>query len=570
MVPLTWQNDPLLLDAVPTPINEWLTANKLLSRNKTENNLTIDINTIASSENNWFSFCNDSVCSLNLYSILVRKIDFVRGKKSDRIISRFPFLVLSKKETELIKKKNLLIAEFARNYFYKSINSSILDWKRRLLTYLKRGAMPYPLYRCACEILDQQLVNLEVVSLTFESARGKRYAIPTKISPTLAYLCGVINGDGHLSTHWLRVVDETKEHIELISELFEKQFNDAGEIFKTRNANAWNVELRSSSAVRLFNFLTDHTIQGAKYDSLREPLLFKQLGEPYRSLYWRGVMDADGSYKNRISFTSASKAFVLDFKQYLSIVGIKSTFYSKVEDSNYLLIPAHYKVAFTTQIGSLNPKKSADLQEFLHRKHTKAKYLEINSDTLLTTGHFNFHLLQSLYLKGVENYLLLYRGNRTYVEMECEYDLANGMYSGFEKGKTALSFNLFSLLVIKASSNENLVYEILDEKQDKVRYFIANSTPVKLPLKPSQDLQQLLPYLEPKSSYVAVLTQETPHKKRIEQFFDIGIESQRINSRVVVQFLKTFCKYEKTKYLISPNKFAEMQSQWKKELFDID
>ncbi|MGC9777621.1 MAG: hypothetical protein HZR80_00090 [Candidatus Heimdallarchaeota archaeon] len=87
-------------------------------------------------------------------------------------------------------------------------------------------------------------------------------------------------------------------------------------IFQT--GNAWNVELRSSSAVRLFNFLTDQTIQGAKYDSLREPLLFKQLGEPYRNLYWRGAMDADGSFKGGISFTSASNTYVLDFQSYLS------------------------------------------------------------------------------------------------------------------------------------------------------------------------------------------------------------------------------------------------------------
>ncbi len=229
LTPLTWQNDPSLLDSEPTPVNEWLTANNLLSMELHGNNSNANKN-LASIESNWFSSCNNSVCSLNLYSILVRKIDFVREKTSDRILARFPFLVLSEEENELIQKNILLIAECARDYFYKSINSSIMDWKRRLLTYLKRGAMPYPLYRCACEILKRQLVNPEVESLTFESARGKRYAIPTKITPTIAYLCGVINGDGHLSTHWLRVVDETKEHIELISKLFEKQFNDAAPI----------------------------------------------------------------------------------------------------------------------------------------------------------------------------------------------------------------------------------------------------------------------------------------------------------------------------------------------------
>ena len=83
--------------------------------------------------------------------------------------------------------------------------------------------------------------------------------------------------------------------------------------------NAWNAELRSSSAVRLFNFLTSQTIQGAKYDSLQEPMLLKRLGEPYRSLYWRGAMDADGSFKGGISFTSASRTYVQDFQNYLHL-----------------------------------------------------------------------------------------------------------------------------------------------------------------------------------------------------------------------------------------------------------
>ncbi|MBY8995985.1 MAG: hypothetical protein KGD59_15655 [Candidatus Heimdallarchaeota archaeon] len=546
---INWKTDPLLYDVEIQRPNNWFTANELIESNRSN-----DI------------FLNGKQ-TLNLYPILVKKIDFVRKNSTDRILSRFPFLVITQEEKEQIQKKILLISEFTRDYFYNSINNNIIAWKKRFSNYLERGAIPYPLFRCACEILQLQIIRKNTTSLSFESARGKRYVIPTKITPALAYLCGIVNGDGHLHTHWLRVVDETKEHIELISKLFVKLFNDSGEIFKTRNA--WNVELRSSSAVRLFNFLTDQTIKGAKYDSLREPLLFKQLGEPYRSLYWRGAMDADGSFKRRISFASASKTYVLDFKQYLSSIGIKSTFYSKVKDGNYLHIPAHYKVAYTVQIGSLNPKKSADLQEFLHRKHAKAKYLGLNPDTLLSSGYFNFHLLKSLYLKGVEDYLLQYRGKRTYVEMEREFYLANGTYSGFEKGKTALPFSFFTLLVMKTSTTEELVYEILNERQDKIRYYIANSTPVKLPLQPSDVLRMLLPYLEPKSSYVSVLTQESHRKKQIEQLFDMRIESQRVNSRIVVQFLRTFCKYQTTNYLIPPSKFDEMQLKWHNELFEI-
>ena len=547
---ISWKTDPLLFDVEIKQQNNWLTANELIKANRIK-----DV------------FYNDEQI-LNLYPILVRKIDFVKKNSSDRILSRFPYLVLTQEEKEQIQKKILLISEFTQDYFYNSINNSTLTWRKRFNNYLERGAIPYPLFRCACEILQKPLVRTKAVALSFESARGKRYSIPTKISKCLAYLCGVINGDGHLHQHWLRVVDETKEHIEFISELYERLFDDPGELFQT--GNAWNAELRSSSAVRLFNFLTSQTIQGAKYDSLQEPMLLKRLGEPYRSLYWRGAMDADGSFKGGISFTSASRTYVQDFQNYLSSIGFKNTHYSKTKDGNYLYIPAYFKVAYTIQIGSLNPKKSKDLQKFLHRKHTKAKYLGINPDALLPSGYFNFLLLNSLYLKGVKDYLLKYRGKRTYVEMEREFNLANGTYSDFEKGKTALSFNFFTLLVMKTSTAKDFVYDILNEKQDEIRYYIASSTPVKLPIQSSDELQMLLPYLEPKSSYVAVLTQESQLKKHIEQLFDIKIKNQRINSRVVVQFLRTYCKYQTTNYLVSPSKFSEMQLKWRNELFDIE
>ena len=185
-------------------MNEWLTANKILESNANRTDSFIDLETL----------------TLNLYSILVRKIDFVRDKDSDRIISRFPFLVLTDEEIILIKSKILLIAEFTRDYFYRSTNSGIMEWKRRLETYLKRGAMPYPLYRCACAILDLPIINTNIDELFFESSRGKRYSIPNKLTSALAYLCGVVNGDGHLHRHYFRITDETKDFLLLISKFF--------------------------------------------------------------------------------------------------------------------------------------------------------------------------------------------------------------------------------------------------------------------------------------------------------------------------------------------------------------
>jgi len=91
---LNWQTDPLLLDPSPVSFDTWVTANQLLSQDT----------------NSLYSFLDPNTLTLNLYSLLIRKIDFVRDSDGDRILSRFPFLVLTEDELTILQSKILLIA----------------------------------------------------------------------------------------------------------------------------------------------------------------------------------------------------------------------------------------------------------------------------------------------------------------------------------------------------------------------------------------------------------------------------------------------------------------------------
>ncbi|TET27865.1 MAG: hypothetical protein E3J70_11085 [Candidatus Heimdallarchaeota archaeon] len=523
---LNWSNDPLLFDPEPSPMNDWLTANKLLSKD-----------TLASKEGKLYALVNENILSLNLYPILVRKIDFIREKESDRILSRFPFIVLTEEEKELIKKEILLIAETARDYFYRAINSKISAWRSRLNTYLERGAMPYPLYRCACKVLNVLLMINEIESQFFESARGKRYAIPTKISKQLAYLCGVINGDGHLHKHYLRVTDETKEHIKLISDLLGNVFSDTGEIFKS--GNAWNVELRSSSAVRLINFLTDHSIHGPKYQSLREPILFKHLGEPYRSLYWRGAMDADGSFKHHISFGSASEMYVSDFNTYLHSIGIKSKI-GKIKDYAFCLtIPAFYRLKFINLIGVDNPKKKSDMLQLL--KLVRCQFKGLKQENLIEGKYFNLLKLSSLSLFGIGKYLTKIRGNKTIKARSKELGIAANLYSDYENESRTLT--LRTLQKILQVNSKTLM--IILTKQPNLQYQCSTSEQVKLPIIITSKIIEIMSLFEPTKTYVKLLHNDSKMTSEIVQLFGLHVEHGRINSRVVLKFCKTFGVYPK-------------------------
>ena len=521
MTPLTWQNDPFLLDPEPAAMSEWATANKIIATGKQA--IT--------------SIINDQTLKMNLLPILVRRIDFVREKESDRILSRFPYLVLTDEEKQLINTKILLIAEFARDYFYQSITSGIMAWKKRLNTYLERGAMPYPLYRCACEVLNWVIQKQDTEALPFESARGKRYVIPTKLSPTLVYLCGVVNGDGHLYRHWLRVVDETKEHIKLLSKLFSRLFSDPGEIFQT--GNAWNVELRSSSAVRLFNFLTDQTIQGAKYNSLQEPFLVKQLGEPFRQLYWRGAMDADGSYKHHISFGSASETYVNDFNTYLHSVGIKSKT-GRIGDYAFsLTIPAFYRLKFFNHIGVDNPKKKKDMLQLF--KLVRRQFKGLNNETLIEGIYFNLLKLSSLSIHGIGQYLIQIRGKKSVKDRSKELGIAFNLYSDYESEIRTLT--LKTLQKIMQIGDKTLMELLL--KQPNLLYQSSTSKRVKLPIVITSRIIEIMSLLEPTKTYVKLLHNDKEIASEIEQLFGITLEHGRINNRIVLNFCKEFGDYPK-------------------------
>lgn len=526
--PVNWINDPSLLDAEPTLMNNWSTANSLLSQKP-----------LALNEGHWYAFVNKNTLKLNLYPILVRRIDFVREKNSDRILSRFPFLVLTEEEKDSINNKILLIAEITRDYFYRAINSKISAWRTRFETYLERGAMPYPLYRCAFEVLNLPVMKQEVSVQTFESARGKRYNIPAQITLTLAYLCGVINGDGHLHPHWLRVVDETKEHIELISQLFKKLFSDSGEIFKT--GNAWNVELRSSSAVRLFNFLTDQTIQGAKYESLREPILFKQMGEPFRKLYWRGAMDADGSFKQHISFGSASETFVKDFHAYLQSVGIKSKVGLIGDYAFSLTIPAPYRLKFINQIGVSNPKKKTDMKELF--KHIRCQFKGLNQKNLVNGAYFNLLKISSLSISGMGNYLIKIRRKKSVKTRSQELGIATSLYSDYENDSRTLTLET----VQKILQIDDIALLELLLKQSDILFQSSTSKRVKLPIFITSKIIEILSVLEPTKNYVKILLTDTPIIDEIEQVFGVTVENNRINNRLVLNFCIKFGVYQKPK-----------------------
>ena len=94
---LNWRIDPIYFDPEPLPVNTWFNANELIETGKKE------------------LIIQEPTLQFNLYPILVRRVDFVRTKPSDRILARFPFVNITKEEKDLVLDKQLLISEKLRD-----------------------------------------------------------------------------------------------------------------------------------------------------------------------------------------------------------------------------------------------------------------------------------------------------------------------------------------------------------------------------------------------------------------------------------------------------------------------
>ena len=103
---LNWLTDPLLIDPIPIKENDWLTANKLIEHN-----------------NHSKFFLKPDI--LNLYSIMVRKHDFLAG---ERLLQRLPYITLLPDIAYNLRKRSLKLAERYQHYFQKTALEQFLEW----------------------------------------------------------------------------------------------------------------------------------------------------------------------------------------------------------------------------------------------------------------------------------------------------------------------------------------------------------------------------------------------------------------------------------------------------------
>ncbi len=490
---------------------------------------------------------------------MVRKIDFVTG---ERLLQSFPYILLDQGWLEKLRKKTLFLAEKAHYYFQGTkADYSICSWQKKLIKYLEeQGRLPFPLFRLSDNWSD---IFENKQFLSFQSARGENFQLPLYLSEDLAYLTGVIMGDGHLAEYFINIIDASKEHIENLEKLLIKLFRSKTEIYKQSNANAWNVNILGKWIVRFFNFLSGQPIAERKYPALREPNLFSFYNKTslrFRSAFWRGLMDADGTFKSTIGFGTASKQLLEDFLRFLKQHEITCRLYTQTVfgGTTYsFTIAGESRKRFAHIIGTKHPEKlleltyllSKRLRKYVQRASTllkqgywKGQIIDWNRKFLID-GYFNLSFVSHLSITNVGSFIksLRHRDKHTLRHLASKISTYPSLLSNYERNTTSIPISVLLKILIYYGI---LLQDFL-ANYSKLQFNVSNSH-CQIATKPSNDLIDLLQGLQIKKDGRILLIGVTNYPKqeyrqKLQDFFSINIGSDfTLTNSVLCTFVNVF------------------------------
>jgi hypothetical protein len=225
------------------------------------------------------------------------------------------------------------------------------------------------------EIFNKLLLK----SKFFLTHKKKQVKCPMRFSDLnceLAYLAGVIAGDGHIdrALHVIKIVDGhvdkslkkySYEYLKKLNKIIKRNFNC--DHYKEKiEGNYFVFRYNSSLFCRIMNYIYQIP-KGNKSREIVLPNLIKN--SPNEQLFWRGVFDADGSIrpKNKgIRLTTISKRLYDDFLSFCEKKKIK--IFNKEKNRQYHFLVVEEGIPrFARLIGSSHPRKQKNLIEYLKK-----------------------------------------------------------------------------------------------------------------------------------------------------------------------------------------------------------
>lgn len=160
--------------------------------------------------------------------------------------------------------------------------------------------------------------------------------LPTKITPDLCRLLGLLHGDGNMSGGRVLLTDQNREFHKTIGGIFKSVFGLSPNIFHDINRNTHYSHTKSVLVYRFLNEVME-VPKGAVRQNLRVPAYMEKLGRHLQAEYVGGLFDAEGCVKRRqaeLNISTTSKSVFEFLGEFLGGIGVDYSKYIRKRHIN--------------------------------------------------------------------------------------------------------------------------------------------------------------------------------------------------------------------------------------------
>ena len=166
--------------------------------------------------------------------------------------------------------------------------------------------------------------------------KKQKARLPTRITPELCRLLGLLHGDGNMSYGRVLFTDRERQHHKVIHKLFRKVFGIRLNLFHDKRRNSYYSHTKNKA---VYDYLVDELRmpRGAVRSQLSIPSFLPRLEMSLQAEYVGGLLDAEGCVKSRqaeINFSTTSKGVYIFFKKFLARAKIEYSTYERARYKN--------------------------------------------------------------------------------------------------------------------------------------------------------------------------------------------------------------------------------------------
>lgn len=556
---LTYKNDPLLFDNASEP-KDYITAKDI--------------------DNEDLIFLKEGV--LNLYSALVKKKDFKRTDKFNILLRRIPYISGEKVTTEFI---NLLNKHHSSKENYIKFREEIADYcylKERIPLnqfngWIKRKEIPF----IAIRILSYKLVNETKIMSYFFSLCDKISGLSSPgfsppvtlekcLDPKNIYFIGTAFGDGGFEreTTW-SLADGTLEKDKLFysEEYIRFIIGILKEVYKIKtfniskpHGNQKKLTISNKFFCRFINFFFDIPFS-YKDERLQVPKIFNHNNKKDEYLFWRGLSDTDGSFRNFAkTFTLGMKQrkLLAEFSKFLNWKDI-----SHSRKGQHLNVFANSLNKYAEIVGSSHPRKQKILLRQLEDGPSHQVFRGINKNNMIR-GYFDLSKIPNLRVYLDDLFKKIFR-NKNITNIMKKTGASRQTVHNWKNNVTAIPFSLIKKFY------KGYTFYLLSKYDYIFTIGKKGSNKVYLPTKLTDKINFFASCVRPTKRGLCLNIRGNPkakrYKEQIEEFFKIKFNyipsrEYRCESSIINIFFKTFFVYDTPWKSYNKENIKKLQKKW--------